>query len=133
MRSDVRQKLMDFAKRGETITYGELMKEFKIPRGSPKPGVGIGSVLGSISEQEYAQGRPLISAIAVRANSKTKICPKGTPGAGFLGLPGIPAHLHRPPSQHSNPRLTVEEQQFINAEQERVWVYWRSHYSNASG
>jgi hypothetical protein len=127
MRSDVRQKLIDVAKRGKTITYGELMEEFGIPRGNPKPGVGIGAVVGDISQHENDQGRPLISAIVVRAQTGTEIRPKGTPGGGFFGLPGIPNHLNRPASEHSNQRLTEEEQQFIKAEQQRVWEYWRSH------
>ncbi len=127
MRSDVRQKLIDVAKRGETVTYGEIMKEFGIPRGHPKPGVGFGYVEGIISEHEYTQGRPLISAIVVGAQSSTKICPKGSPGGGFFGLSGIPNHLKRPSSEHFNPRLTEEEQQFIMAEQQMVWDFWRSH------
>jgi hypothetical protein len=76
MREDVRKKLVEVAKREETITYGELMKEFQIPRGHPKPGIGIGSVVGEISNYEYSKGRPLISAIVVGANSRTRICPK---------------------------------------------------------
>jgi hypothetical protein len=35
------------------------MKEFGIPGGHPKPGVGIGAVVGEISEYENSQGRPL--------------------------------------------------------------------------
>jgi len=126
MRSNVRQKLIDVAKRGGTITYGELMKEFGIPRGHRKPGVGIGHVVGEISEHEHSQGRPLISAIVVRANSGTAICPKGVPGGGFFGLPGIPSRLARSESDWANPQLTKEEQKFLLAEQHRVWQYWRS-------
>ena len=48
MGSDVRQKLIDVAKREETITYGQLMKEFRIPRGSLKLRVWIESIFGII-------------------------------------------------------------------------------------
>ena len=127
MRQDVRQKLISVAKRGETITYGELMREFGIPRGHPKPGIGIGHVVGIISEHEHSKRRPLISAIVVRASSGTAICPKGVPGGGFFGLPGIPSHLIRSESAWADSRLNGEEQEFIKNEQEKVWLYWRTH------
>jgi len=127
MRQDVRKKLIEVARRGETITYGELMKEFGIPRGHPKPGIGIGYVVGEISNYEYSQGRPLLSAIVVRADSRTGICPLGHPGGGFFGLDGIPVHLERSPGVYSNPTLSADEQRFVKEEQERVWDYWRTH------
>lgn len=127
MRQDVRKKLIEVAKKRETITYGELMKEFGIPRGHPKPGIGIGCVVGEISDYEYSNGRPLLSAIVVRANSGTGICPLGHPGGGFFGLDGIPVHLERPASVYSNPTLTTDEQEFVKEAQERVWGYWRTH------
>jgi hypothetical protein len=125
MRPDVREKLIEVAKRGGTITYGELMKEFGIPRGHRKPGIGIGHVVGDISEHEHDNERPLISAIVVRANSGTTICPKGIPGGGFFGLPGIPSILSRSESEWANPKLTEKEQKFVLAQQQKVWQYWR--------
>lgn len=127
MRKDVRKRLIEVAKGGETITYGELMEEFGIPRGHPKPGIGIGPVVGGISDYEYSKGRPLVSAVVVRANSGTEICSQGHPGGGFFGLNGIPVHLERPPSARRNASLTTDEQRFVKEEQEKVWDYWKTH------
>jgi hypothetical protein len=124
MRSDVRQKLIEVAKCQETITYGELMEEFGIPRGHRKPGIGIGYVVGTISEHEHDRGRPLISAIVVRAHSERAICPNGAPGGGFFGLPGIPTRLMRPEKEWNKP-LTNEDRKFVVAEQRKVWLYWQ--------
>ena len=120
----VRRRMLQAAKAGETIAYGQLMKEFRIPRGHPMPGVGIGEVVGTISEHEYAEGRPLLSSIVVRAGSATRLCPKGCPGGGFFGLSGVPRKLQRRKSEWGVPSLSVEEQEFVNQEQERVWRYW---------
>jgi hypothetical protein len=103
------------------------MKEFQIPRGGRKPESGIGWIVGEISGCEHAKGRPLLSAIVVRADSKTKVCLQGHPGGGFFGLDIIPAHLRRSPSTYSNLALTSDEQRFIEEEQERVWNYWKTH------
>lgn len=129
MRSDVRQKLIQVAKKGKTITYGELMAEFHIPRGHPVPGIGIGHVVGRISEYEDSKGRPLISAIVVRAASANRLCPDGNPGGGFFGIPSpnIPADLIRPESKLSNPILDDAELRFVRQEQERIWRYWQTH------
>jgi hypothetical protein len=124
MRPDVRQRLIEVARNRKTITYGELMKEFGIPRGHRKPGIGIGHVVGAISEHEYSHGRPLISAIVVRAYSESTICPNGAPGGGFFGLSGIPSQLIRSENNWGNP-LTNEERNFVKAEQEKIWNYWR--------
>ncbi|MDZ7262613.1 MAG: hypothetical protein ONB05_10980 [candidate division KSB1 bacterium] len=126
MRSDVRAKLIETARKGEMITYGELMKAFHIPRAHPKPGIGIGSVVGEISEYEHSNSRPLLSVIVVGAGSKTKMCPKGHPGGGFLGLSGVPSHLRRSSTNFYAP-LTLKEQEFVWNEQQKVWKYWKAH------
>jgi len=84
MRRDVRRRLIKAAKSGNTITYGSLMKEFHISRGGGQK--SIGHVVGSISEYEDQNGRPLISAIVVRSGSESRICPKGQTGGGFLAF-----------------------------------------------
>ncbi len=127
MREDVRSRLIEVAIRGETITYGELMGEFGLPRGHPKPGIGIGWVVGEISGYEHSKGRPWLSAIVVLAASKTKTRPQGHPGGGFFGLDGIPVHLRRPSDAHQNSALTADEEEFVKEEQERVWDYWQTH------
>lgn len=126
MREDVRRKLIEVAKKGQTITYGDLMKEFRIPRGHKKPNIGIGGVVGKISEYEHSNNRPLLSVIVVRAG-KSKDFPLGHPGGGILGLPGIPRHLVRKSVDHTNPKLNDEEVRFLQEEQDKVWKYWKSH------
>jgi len=127
MRSDVRKKLIRVARQGKTITYGELMKKFRIPRGHPVPGIGIGHVVGTISEHEYSNKRPLLSAIVVRTGSGTAICPAGFPGGGFFGLRGIPKQLRKTGCQLTNSQLNAKEQAYITSEQKKVWQYWRNH------
>ncbi|NOX54435.1 MAG: hypothetical protein GXP27_08330 [Planctomycetes bacterium] len=126
MRWDVRARLIEVARNRETITYGQLMKEFRIPRGHPTPGIGIGWVVGEISEYEHSEGRPFLSVIVVKAGSETRICPKGHPGGGFFSVVGLPPHLKRDTDEFSE-RLTIEEQNFVKEEQERVWDYWTTH------
>lgn len=127
MRKDVRRRLVDLAKKRQTITYGELKKEFRIPRGHPKPGIGIGPVVGDISNYEHSRGRPRISAIVVHGDSSRRICPLGHPSGGFFGLDGIPDHLRRPPTAQKNPKLTEQEQEFVREQQEEVWGWWKTH------
>lgn len=129
MRRDVRRKLIKVAKNGKTVTYGELMKEFNVPRGHRIPGIGIGYVVGTISEYEDSKGRPLISAIVVRSGSANRFCPHGSPGGGFFGIPTptIPPELKRPESKRSNPVLTDDELRFVRSVQDKVWKYWQTH------
>jgi hypothetical protein len=119
---DVRDDLIATAKARGTKSYGELMKQktYRIPRGHPTPGIGIGHVVGNISEFESSKGRPLLSAIAVRAETEL-------PGGGFFGQIGIPKHLRRPESLWGDNRLTPAEMQFVIEEQKRVWDYWNTH------
>lgn len=126
MRKDVRKRLIQAAKSGNTITYGELMKEFHISRGGPK---SIGHVVGSISEFEDQHGRPLISAIVIRANSASRMCPKGQTGGGFFSIPSptIPPSLRRPLADIVIPTLTPDEKAFLWKQQNTVWAYWRNH------
>ena len=127
MNRHVRRRLIEAAKAGRTITYAELMREFHIPRGHPTPGIGIGHVVGKISEHERDNGRPLLSAIVVRAHSQTRRCPQGHPGGGFFGIQNLPPEIKRPLEELANPKLSDREQQFILDQQERVWQHWQTH------
>ena len=120
----LRKKLIQVAKGRKTITYEQLMKEFNIPWKE------IGNELGKISLYEDSKGRPLLSAIVVRKGSRSsRICPNGSPGSGFFGIPTptIPAELRRPESERSNPVLTGDELRFVRSEQDKVWRYWQTH------
>jgi|MudIll2142460700_1097286.scaffolds.fasta_scaffold156659_3 hypothetical protein len=132
MRRDVRRRLIKAAKSGNTITYGSLMKEFHISRGGGQK--SIGHVVGSISEYEDQNGRPLISAIVVRSGSESRICPKGQTGGGFFSIPtsNIPANLRRQASDMGNPTLTPEEKDFLWKQQNKVWAYWKTHEDDES-
>jgi hypothetical protein len=132
MRADVRERLVAAAKSGETVTYGELMKQFGIPRGSPNREKGIGDVVGQISMYEHSKGRPPISAIVVTAGSRTLTYPQGLPSGGFFGLPGIPPHLKRQDQELGNP-LTLEDKEYARQQQKRVWAYWKVHDYEDSG
>ena len=127
MRNDVRDKLINVARNGNTINYKELMKEFGIPRGNPKPGIGIGHVVGIISDYEFAKHRPRLSAIVVRKYSECTICPKGNPGLGFFSLDGIPSELKLNENEYKKPRpLSNKEKEFVRDEQIKVWEYWKN-------
>lgn len=126
IRNDVRKKLIQIALAGgeNTITYGEIMKEFHIPRGNRKQGIGIGWILGQISENEDSQNRPLISAIVVRRGSENKICRKGYPGKGFFGITSdqIPDDLKTIALPgHRDNKMTKQHLEFVCDMQHRVW------------
>lgn len=125
MRDDVRQRLIEVARKGETITYGALMEEFGIPRGDRYHRVGIGDVVGEISNFEYSEGRPRLSAIIVEVGSAKEPCTKGITGGGFFGLDGLPEAVRRG-AKHYNRPLTEAERRFLWQEQRAVWSYWRS-------
>jgi hypothetical protein len=77
MKEDIRQKLIQAAKAGEVVFY----MEFGIGRGKT-----LGKTLLDIAEYERAEGRPMLTALAV-----SKI--KGTPNEGFWNLQGVPKDL----------------------------------------
>ena len=75
----VYERLVRAARAGEFVHYGELAKMLGIDMDNPHFGALVGKVLGQISEDEVAGGRPMISAIVV---SKEDMLP----GAGFFKL-----------------------------------------------
>ena len=68
-------ELVTAAKYRGTITYQEIAKIIGLPLKGNFMGSQIGLLLGEISEDEIANGRPMLSAIAVGVNGK--------PGPGF--------------------------------------------------
>jgi len=77
MRQDIRNRLIETARAGEVIFYREL----GIGRGR-----AAGTILEEISDYEWNQGRPLLTAIV--ANKA-----KGMPSPGFWQLSAIPPNL----------------------------------------
>jgi len=63
------------------IAYGKLCTTLDPERRYwvPRRYKGIGPILAQVSSYEHAQGRPMLSALVVRAYS-------GRPGKGFAGL-----------------------------------------------
>ena len=76
--------LQDRARRGQTISYSELITQAKLKfnmENTNERGL-IGSLLGQVSRKEVEQGRPMISCLVVS---------NGTfmPGKGFFELAEI--------------------------------------------
>jgi hypothetical protein len=118
----LRGDLIKTAKQGKTIPYKTLMKRHKIPRGTPN-GLGIGWLIGYVSEYESEHGRPLLSAIVVRSRSQSILYPKGLPAPGFLRIDNISGIKKR--SAGNTRAFTPKERKFIFQCQLDVWKYWR--------
>ena len=63
--------------RGST-TYQDIAVIMGLPASGSHMGKETGHILGEISEDEVAAGRPMLSSVAVGINGK--------PGSGFFGL-----------------------------------------------
>lgn len=118
---DMRQELIKAALGRRTVTYGYLMRKFGISRGSD-PGETVVGALGKIDQREYAVGAPGFAAIVVRKDT-------GYPGGGFFCWDGVPAELRRPNSEGQKPVLSDAEKEYVNKEREKIWAYYRQHYS----
>ena len=75
----VRERLIAAARAGELVHYAELAKMLGIDMDNPYFGAQVGKVLGQISEDEVADGRPMLSAIVVSKDTML-------PGYGFFTL-----------------------------------------------
>lgn len=75
----VYDRLVQAARSREFVHYGELAKMLGIDTDDPYFGARVGKVLGRISEDEIAAGRPIISAIVVSKDTML-------PGSGFFNL-----------------------------------------------
>lgn len=99
-------ELIAAAKYHGTVTYQEIAKMMGIPLKGNYMSNLLGRILGEISEDEVANGRPMLSAIAVGVN--------GLPGAGFYSL------------ARGLRRLTDQsEEEFWEAEKKAVYETWK--------
>lgn len=106
--------LIEVAKRGAFITYGELMKKL----GGPGRGY-IGEVIGQISETEVSEGRPKLSAVVVRSDTWMV-------GGGFFGLPHTPKAIRRStPEELQDPNLSDADFEYWQNELQKVYRYWQ--------
>lgn len=71
-------ELITAARYRGTVTYQEIARLMGLPLSGNYMGLEVGHILGEISEDEHAQGRPMLSAVAVGVS--------GEPGEGFYGL-----------------------------------------------
>jgi hypothetical protein len=117
LRKDVVRLIWESAKRGRTITYGEIMRKCHVPRGQPvRNGKAIGDVVGLISEWTRERWGVYLSAIVVHKNTSY-------PGGGFFGLPEIPAKLARDEAGWTDQRLTADEKLFLRNCQREVFAW----------
>ena len=114
---DVVERIQTIARKGTTVTYGDLMKRYHISRGRTH---GIAEVLWLVSEREACLVGPshdpphFISAVVVRAGT-------GYPSGGFFGLEGIPPDLQRAERSYGDPALSPQEMRYV----QRVWEHLR--------
>jgi len=115
--------LIDTAKKGKFVTYGEVGGKIGLYVGSEYFQLKIGFVVGACSDYENIKGRPLISAIAV--NDTTKY-----PGQGFWGLARIAGNV-RLNIQYSDIEsgyiMNNEMLDFWSSEVKRVFDCWKVH------
>src|SRR5438477_4414715 len=105
LREDVRRVLLRAARDRRTVTYGSLMKKFRLSRGAPG-GKGVVGVLGEVDRREAEKGAPGFAAIVVRKDT-------GHPGGGFFCWDAVPSALRRPKREGSNPWLSDAEKRYV--------------------
>lgn len=113
-------ELVNVAKAGKLITYGELGRRLHISPDWLYP--KIGWIVGACSMYEFEDGRPLISALVINGETNR-------PGKGFWGLPGIPAHLRLSAAVSDTDSLIVtipEQDAFWAKEVKKVHNAWGS-------
>ncbi|HYB45106.1 MAG TPA: hypothetical protein VEC92_01155 [Nitrososphaerales archaeon] len=104
-----RRVLLRAANRGETVTYGTLMKAFGLSRGRALTGM-----ISAVDQRECASHAPGFAAIIVRKDT-------GYPGGGYFCDATLPPTLRRPLSRASDPRLSPAERNYIRKKQREIW------------
>jgi hypothetical protein len=116
LREDVRRELLRAARGRRTVTYGYLMRKFRLSRGAPGGG-GVVGVVGQIDRFEARSGAPGFAAIVVRKDT-------GFPGGGFFCWDGVPRDLRRGRHTGADPRLSEAERRYVRGLQEEVWSFY---------
>lgn len=105
----VYERLVRAARAREFVHYGDLAKLMGIDTDNPHFAAQVGHVLGDISTDEVANGRPMLSAIVVSKDDML-------PGRGFFRL-GQELHQVEPGE---------DEMAFAVCQIRRVHDYWAS-------
>jgi len=79
MTRDIYERLKEVARAGRTITYGEIAPMAELDMSNPVDRNEIAAILVAISTTEHQEGRPLLSAVVVRSDTRY-------PGKGFFKL-----------------------------------------------
>jgi hypothetical protein len=108
----MRRSLLATAVRGETITYGTLMKRFRLSRGR-----ALSKMIAEVDRREYDDGAPGFAALIVRKDT-------GFPGGGYFCDDELPIRLRRPGSKSGAPQLSAAERNYIRAQQQRIWLHY---------
>ena len=108
----MRKELLEAARTGNTVTYGQLMKNHRLSRGRP-----LSNAIGEIDRVEYAHGAPGFAAIVVRKDT----C---FPGGGYFCDDDLPAWLSRSKERSADPRLSPSEKNHILEQQRKIWAYY---------
>ena len=101
MDQDIRQRLIEVARRRATICYSELRPE--APRTLAVP-------LDEINTYEHREGRPLLSAVVVRKDGN------GMPGEGFFYIAWQLGRF-----------LYGDEHRYWRQELDKVWNFWAAN------
>lgn len=104
----VHAELITAARYRGTVTYQEVAQVMGLPLRGSHMAREVGQMLGSISEDEAASGRPMLSAIAVGVS--------GRPGDGFFGFARDLGKLKG--------EAREEEQRFWEGERAAVYETW---------
>ena len=110
----IREVLISVAHRKETITYTELLSQAKIKldMSIPYDRGALGHILGEISWNEVAVGRPMLSSVAIHAGDYKQ-------GQGFFDLA---EELYNIALSNADQRLV-----FGMKELNRTHEYWAEH------
>lgn len=105
-------ELIRTAQHRGTVTYKQLAPVVGLPTTGNYMGNRLGSILGAISQNEVNQGRPMLSAVVVKAN--------GEVGDGFFTL-----------AQQLDLLTSDDEsakQAFWEAEKRKIYEVWQQKY-----
>ena len=108
----VYSELITAARYQGLVTYQAIAQLVGLPLVGSYMGSQIGTILGYISEDEVAAGRPMLSALAVGVSGK--------PGPGFAALAKQLGRL-----QEGSPD---EDVRFWEKERNAVYAAWKADY-----